>query len=233
MSIENEKDNIIAILKENGYDTNSPDTISLLSSIINNRIVNYIHNDKDTIIRILSENEYNKYIINGTCDGTITKTNIDVWHFGNETGKSLVCYYYSMNTNSYQLKNLVHYSNYEKYQMSSVSYTYIINILYELSHSNNTSNVTCIRALDSVYDTVLTAPDGHGDHGVTGILTHRIYPTCTLEKNVYTKESNQLSAGMRDGSWHNLSLYFKYVIYSNFRPVFQYKDNNKSKNLYY
>lgn len=55
---------------------------TISTSIDEDNNIHFIDNNKKIAIRLLSLNEYNKYIVNGTADGSITKNNINVWHYG-------------------------------------------------------------------------------------------------------------------------------------------------------
>lgn len=239
MSIENEKDNIIAILKENGYDTNSPDTINLLSSIINNRIVNYIHNDKDTIIRILSKDEYDKYLIDGTCDGAITSNNKNVYnHLFSPTVYGLT----TGHPERLPTKNTTLNGNIIlKFNRSSLKY-------YDGTiHTHNEKIFACI-LMNNNYNTASTYSSYSGYVESYGFYSHPEYGALANYnyKNVvageYTNKENiqVILASLKCTSrWTNESRYsdansiYNLVGQLSFRPVFQYKDNNKSKNIYY
>ena len=244
MSIENEKDNIIAILKENGYDTNSPDTISLLSSIINNRIVSYIHSDKDTIIRTLSKEEYEKYIVNGTCDGAVTSNSKNVYNhlfsptiYGLTTGhserlptKNTTLYVYPLNSNIIL-----------KFDRSSLKY-------YDGTiHTHNEKIFACMLTnnnynMASTYSSYSGYVESYGFYGHPsyGVLANYNYKN--IVPGEYTNKENiqVILASLKSTSrWTEESRYsdanstYNLVGQLSFRPVFQYKDNNKSKNLYY
>ena len=51
------------------------------TSIDENNNVHFINNNKKISIRLLSLDEYNKYIVNGTADGSVTKNDMNVWHY--------------------------------------------------------------------------------------------------------------------------------------------------------
>lgn len=75
------KDSLSDLIAANGYDINNDEVKSALLSLAGSNIINLPLDKKHMAIRILSLNELDKYIVNGTCDGSITANNINVWHW--------------------------------------------------------------------------------------------------------------------------------------------------------
>lgn len=250
MSIENEKDNIIAILKENGYDTNSPNTISLLSSIINSRIVNYIHNDKDTIIRILSFNEYKKYIINNSCDGSITKANENVWHqliparkahsYGNTQLNEFIGVGYQWPKKIAEFKNITNgmkseYKDYNKwnymYDSGANGKTKTSNFTVYLPLTSSNSNNNLSSYTENIEICLMANVNDNSDAYLRYIYCT---PYSNTGKTVTTRTDTFNITTPKTPAWGQwVSHKLNYNCITGFRPIFNFKDNNKSKNLYY
>lgn len=215
---------------------NEIDTVKDISSL--EELKNYIlnsstntelnHISSDNIsIRILSLEEYNKYIKNGTCDGAINTYDINVWHSMESLNKDYDYYlahkgsavtasfdYYTElinNTSTNQSKILYQHNNFIYYVLGTTE-----DNLYNYRPGR--------RYYRSTYDNNSSHPKGF--IYINGVLQ--------ISKNNYrTLTKTQTIAKTNDANSPAYNVIFNFYFNTLFRPVFQYKDNNKSKNLYY
>lgn len=187
------------------FNINDPDTKKQLNSILNQiNVYSYLNHNKNYIgIRCLSEKEYNKFIQSGTLDGSITKNDINTWHYYNNFPSSIG---FNSATNSNAL-------------MTTGS------IVRELL-LNNISNTGASKAKTSFYCNA-----GCSWMGTNFIWTSNIVDY--YNKNFASGRVHVSAyGGIRWDGYHSLA-YAYYDVSLAFRPAFQYIDNNKSKNMYY
>ena len=219
------KNNIINQGSSNNIQTNN-------NTIVQNDIDKYIG------IRILSNQEWEKYIKNGTADGSILNKDINVWHYDNTPGEYGIC----GGGNNVNLSNALNPDpsittmiNFVAQRVSSTMNNYYarynININAELSSKNNNKlcNLTLIR------DTLLKCYTWGNRNNSSNIIPSPLSTTLVsyqVDKNlaiiVYSAESTQknyLGEPCFTIITANINL--------SFRPIFIIKDNNKSKNTYY
>ena len=224
-----DKNNIISILKENGYDINNSETISLLSSIVNSSIANCGYNDKNISIRILSNEEYEKYIKNGTLDGSITAVDINVWHYDNSVGIGVMNRGYGF-TSVQQDSFITIFITATDY---SGTWTYTFTANGEHIQNNKSSNSSHRFFNNLTFKTQSAVAMYGGGAYYSAINTKNINSSFEDAKNK-TTSSNSIESYISEGHWNDWNrviLYYNFTY--NFRPVFTYKDNNKSRNIYY
>ena len=183
------------------------------------------------LIRILSLDEYNKYIINGTANGSINKASVSVWNM--MTTKLYICAnsFYKSGMSKYNPgqiaalydKALEHYNagNYIYFTFGGgwgFSHTYTFDS--ELICNNINENVL----LNSIhYRIVVTS--SWGDN-ITQYNDIRDFTQETAPKTA-AKHTLIANVNFSNGSCFN-TIYFN----MNFRPVFQYMDNKKSIDIF-
>lgn len=168
-------------------------------------------------VRILSKEEYDKYIKNGTCDGAITANDVNVWH--KIINKST---YIGANNAANPNWNPSSYAGYEVFipatYVGSRTYAYTLPILFEMLLDNKTN--VYLTQIESFPIKLHTS--GYGSQQYT-----------TTINSAYTNKNQSFSDWVWNGSCIdgglNATLSSRYC----FRPVLQYKDNKKSKNVYY
>ena len=199
-------------------------------------INNNIELDKDDIlIRSLSVNEYDKYIIKGTADGSISKYNVNTWHY-NTTNP--ICYYFILGSiNAQSCYNSIKSScnltkNYNEITVMGINQmpgydsvfgrSYTLNsptsINTELTQNNNstfteTNKSNLIELSVQCYNYSST-----GKH----LLVNKV----DKNKPTYTY-SNFVN------HYGEARLTVNYNFISCYRPVFNFIDNSKSTNIHY
>jgi hypothetical protein len=224
-----------------------------LTSLISKEALDILNNTSNssnesinsrTLIRCLSETEYKKYIINGTADGAITASDINVWHYppyiestgwyfrvdsasydGSTLCNGLTIYQVGYNNiftcraNKY-IVELQHGSR-ENHSKSSIIY-------YTLLLDNTQNQHKAINHQDYIFEAI----GGYSQY------RDRIYIAGTYEvpKIISIPKTDTSMHGAAVGysyAWNTTSVTYDVYCSSCFRPVFQYKDNNKSTNTYY
>lgn len=159
---------------------------------------------KDYIaIRSLSLNEYEKYINNGTCDGSISKDNINVWHYIDK------------------LDSTYNYTH----TWSSIELTYNYNTYYLSVLSNNTTNTcTCNNRRQTVtFKHSLTTSQWSRQQTIGNSTTCNKTSTINKVTYVISDRTGSLVCPVTCNFNYNVS----------FRPAFNFVDNNKSTNIHY
>ena len=183
-------------------------------------------NNDVCVVRILSSNEFVKYIKNGTCNGSITKYDTNVWHSLESLNKNYDCihghnsvdpvtfnytYYTELiaDNSAGQYLNNIYNHNYSLYY--TLSYRYLSN--YDVGGSNYrqvSSSASTPQGLIYMND-------------ISKITKNSANPL------VKTQTVTRKSGSIQDRTY-NATFNFYYV--SLFRPIFVYKDNKKGKNLF-
>jgi len=215
---------------------NANDLQILKNSIEEDISTDLTYDKKHIIVRILSTQEYDKYIKNETLNGSILNKNINVWHYDDTPGEHGIC----GGTQSVNLANALNPDpsiktiiNFITQKISNTMNNYYarynININAELSsqNSNKLCNFTLIR--DTLLKCYTWAATNYSSMTPSSLSTTII--SCQLDKNLaitaYSAEStrtNYLGEPCFTIITANINL--------SFRPVFNYVDNNKSKNIY-
>ena len=191
-------------------------------------------------IRILSLNEYNKYIENGTLDGSITKYDERVWHINiphnlyiiglrpNDeyliTSSSYGLQYYwdnktnpPLGKNSYKIFYKLWGWSGEESLRTIAMYDYHIEYLM-----NNINNKNALIGANNRIRICL----GY----TTGVFTFgTIYSIDNMNKN----STVYLSPQMQTSVYGSTKVYYRQISFpTGFRPCFSIIDNNKSANLF-
>lgn len=184
---------------------------TISTSIDEDNNIHFINNNKKIAIRLLSLNEYNKYIINGTCDGSITNDNVNVWHTVNHTK----------------------FSYYWKYSYDKDGWTHVerpvIDFLHEAIQNNTDSVFTYIEPTHRfVFDMNFygTSSSAVGKYNVDS----KAFTTMN-KSSAYASQHIDLYPRSDWPNWMRVLTDIKWVVC--FRPAFQIKDTNKSNNIFY
>ena len=200
-------------------------------SIIQESFLNLTEKNNDAsnniAVRILSSNEFVKYIKNGTCDGSITKYDINVWHYLESLNKNYDCVHGHNSTApvtfSYTYYTELIADNSENQYLNNV-YNHNYSLYYTLSYMYiNYYDVGgyLYREVTSQSDTM---PQGFiYMNDVSKITKNSANPL------VKTKTITRKSGSIQDRTY-NATFNFYYIPL--FRPVFVYEDNKKGKNLF-
>lgn len=215
---------------------------TISTSIDEDNNIHFINNVKDIGVRILSLNEYNKYIINGTCDGSITKNNKSTWNTTQYSGFGYYMIYYSYTPNLYKglsvlevssnTYKVLQNSNYIKDGRGANTFygTQNTNVNFELVQNNNfnknyikSSYTHIFEALGFIYD------------GTRGVYQYGRLDLneCTLTKNATLYTSSVNGKGYYSSGYGTYNTTINVTCTCNFRPAFQIKDTNKSNNIFY
>ena len=203
-------------------------------------------------IRVLSSNEYKKYIDNGTLDGSITANNENVWHFVN--GQDIIIFWQRYDQDKYTDSEILNYvkqfvQNY--YSFNNIKTYKVIriqtaqnngvasfgNIYYSIKQDNRTNTTSLIPDKQILYFFACSWGYVYAmNTWISDSESSRARYTCFYNefyKNI-AKNSNNIYDS-RTGSWrgsgYGRSANVNFV--TCFRPVFNYQDNNKSKNSIY
>ena len=182
---------------------------TISTSIDEDNNIHFINNNKKTIVRILSLNEYDKYIINGNADGSITKNDNAVWNR-------------PIFQRSYRTSDCGYQCTYTIFTISRNSTSTITDLLGEVlqnTSSNNHNAITDIKF--ELHNFNPPKSFGHDNRNLTSY-------TCSKNStNMFFSMSCTASS-----SGYNTTVHLNCYVYSSFRPVFQIKDNDKSKDLF-
>ena len=207
--------------------SNAEDIKSLISSYIQEE-----NNDTDKdylYVRILSANEYTKYLLNDTLDGSISKQGEDVWHLSlGNVGQSFLIECLGDRGQGYG-DYLYHYPNVIRIHRttSSTRNTTNVNINYELVE-NNASNNCNMKSIKRVFDITIWWFGNWQSRGSTQSTT--LGEVQSLSKNnISISKTLPAVTVSENGGWSET---LNIIMYSGFRPIFQYIDNKKSENFY-
>lgn len=160
-------------------------------------------NSENFCVRILSNKEYDKIIQSETLDGSIIKNDINVWHYYNNLPSNIS---FGSATNSNAL-------------MTTGS------IIRELM-LDNVSNTGASKAKTSFYCNAYCSWMGSNYTWTSNIVDY-------YNKNFASGRVHvSANGGIRWDGYHRLA-YAYYDVSLAFRPVFQFIDNVKSKNIFY
>ena len=224
MSIKDSLSNLIAA---NGYDINNDEVKSALLSLAGSNIIKLPLDKKHMAARILSREEYDKYITNGTADGSISKNNDNVYHYesdGCNNGKS---YYISVDNNGKYPdaeKALCHYPDLVRLFQTNAT----AGINYELMQDNKNEQCFCYRYSDSIFDIRYVVFSTY-QTSVSSIGTLNFNSLNILNKNDNIKIAVTRSTLPASNLIYTLSVSTNTC----FRPVFKFVDNSKSVNIHY
>ena len=197
-------------LLNHNYDINDSDIKNTLQSIINEN-TNDISTKESILCRILSINEYNKFVINDTLDGSITKSDDNVWHKFVPQG----------------------YTNNLFVNWGQRLDTATLTSYYE-NYSDNTTNIT---PRIYTYSIVIGACYAYPENNGSWTRANRTSPN-NDNKNLSIISSNITVYRGDKGSFDNATDYWYtgvrvyYNEYKTFRPVFNYIDNKKSNDIF-
>ena len=204
-------------------ENNTPEEVNRLRQLLS-ITKNADIDNKVCKIRVLSSNEYDKNLINGTADGSITAKNENVWHFNDSVGKSAI-----VNANG-AYNGEFHYRMYYNPNVSVCSSGYYgpntfgsCPFIYELSQGNANNSCTLKKSFLSVIDVFYVYYERPGATQKYGRKDFDI--SYSIGKSAITETG---SVKPQNGSTK-----VDYSITVNFRPVFDFVDNNKSTNIHY
>ena len=178
-------------------------------------------------IRILSLNEYNKYISNGTADGSITKNDNNVWHNSCSFIKQAYLYSDNINERTSLSTNSFPGGFTDRTAISLASNSTTQTNVYSEQFSNNSKNITSSKMLLQIGLYV-----NHWHSGFGG-LNSKTLDNKDLNKN---KTDTKIASSISCSQGNNYSVVSETIQYSiiyAFRPCFAIVDNNKSSGSYY
>ena len=221
------------------------DFLEAQESIINELTQNDNLNDENMlIVRIPSINEYNIFIINDTLDGSIINNDNNVWH------KHSLNFIFLTITNRYNcnfdidsivnhintnidnrifagesFKNL---KNYDGIGLRNADTNQTINwrdfVSYIELHSDNNSqyfNINSQICKICNFNVWFT-----NYYAIATECRYNTYIPTQFDKKLSNQQINISTTAV------NLKTNYSYSIYLGFRPIFQYKDTNKSTNIF-
>lgn len=207
---------------------------SIKDSLMNSDTLLKYHDKKYVILRCLSSNEHNKYIINGTADGSIIANNINVWHYNN-TGTTY---------NFAAMVNAGYYTGI----LSSVSNPIFLPVV---SGTNSTCNASyTLGCSELLSDNITNLASSYGQPYTVNVYTAYEVPRYGVQSGKATTNLSALAKPnktstiysivankpiINGNAVHNTTATWVTVnlqIHQCFRPIFQFIDNNKSINLY-
>ena len=201
---------------------------TIKDSLMNSDALLKYHDKKYTAIQCLSLNQYNNYIINGTCDGAISKRDINAWHHTNNPSK--VGFYSADRAYTPSNSDLTTYLKAGR----STSYTYT-GYSENIQNNINANSYNCLTN-DFTIKGQAFFWSGYSNVGWCGgnLLSKTIKQSFTLSKTSSSYQSETMTS-VGDLPYGNgkFYLYLSVLFYSCFRPAFKFIDNNKSKTIYY
>ena len=215
------------------------------SSNIKDTISNYFAEQEQTMqsittsmsVGILSTNNFNKYIKTSTLGGSIQPNDTNVWHCITTSDYACVLIMTNNDYSSTQIQNIknnIGISNLETFiykvtqgRWYSQQRSKTITCCYELSQNNASNNHSVI---NTILPRFCTARVG-ASTDQTGNVLAKEYITITSATKSMTYNSISKTAQDRQSDYTNkMILTVNYSI--NFRPVFRFKDNKKSENIF-
>ncbi len=184
----------------------------------------HIDNSKHAIIRLLSSNEYDKYIVNGTCNGSITANNTNAWHFPLMSYKN---FFYTGTKQGNWINTSLFPGGYTSSTVTTMSQDVTVAIYSERFADNFNSNSKYKFSLQvGLYDAVYYNP---GSYVGSAKVNYQNNDRSKTETQIYS--SAQASHNVQ-GVVHRTKIFYYYVKHT-FRPVFQYIDNDKTNNVFH
>ena len=203
-----------------------PELLKIKNSIIssNNENQGDISNKNSILVRTLSLNEYDKFIINNTCGGSITKNDIDVWHYiKNPVGNSYAATCSSGSPQGLDVSYLTHSVTYLG-QIGAQTKNYNYTIIYEICSTNSSNQHTAKNQQQCICDAIV------GNHN--GIKYVYVQDRQTFQVNYQTNKNIEYQQLIKNVTYGSATIRFTFNVSMMFRPVFQYIDNKKSTNIY-
>jgi len=179
-------------------------------------------------VRIMSNDEYEKNIKTGTLGGSITAANINVWHYDNSVGIGVMNKGYGFT--SFQQDSFI--TIFITPTDKSGTWTYTFTAQGEHIQNNKSSNSSHRFFNDLTFKTQSAVGMYGGGAAYSAINTKNINSSFEDEK-IKQQSSNSIESYISEGhwnTWNKVILYYNFTY--NFRPVFQYVDSKKSKNIY-
>lgn len=205
----------------------------------------------DFSIRILSNLEYEKYILSSTAGGSITANNIDVW----QHQASTICLFQCTNArnsnaewfNACKSHILKYFPSadlsslwIQKIQTGQANgYANFSNLYFEIRQNNNSNLINFFPPNKLVFFLASCGfPNSYTMNDLNRYSTdadnqnQHYFINDRISNNIVKSTTN--SYMYKKGSWidNGYGRYMSVDIQTGFRPVFQYKDNKKSKNIY-
>ena len=194
-------------------------------------------NNKQVAISTLSSDQFTRYIVEGTCDGSITVNDKNVWHEGSL--RHYVCGIFdSRNDDYYKNGYIPNFTN------GSLPLGKRTDVTWQWSLWGWDGD-SALRSIDVNIPVELLENSNNASATLSGCKNHMLICMCvidgpdivagTVEPKIANKNSafcitNQLRQNIR-GSGNYFIRNFKLPLC--YRPAFFIKDNIKSKNLYY
>ena len=208
----------------------------------NSIIVNKLDNN-NIKIKLLSNDQIQKYIVNGTLDGSITPKNEAVWHCITYIGKTYIRTDY---TASYNYKYIQTRSNFDRSCASMEAYYKDLNnfnwfyagspsiltsadtnVYGNLSQDNSNSTVLCVLLNTSKNALIVQSSVGPNANDATYGWKYAI------SKSSYINKSETISYIPDVLTFNSKRIQLRFVFINCFRPAFVIKDTNKSNNIFY
>lgn len=205
----------------------TPDELwTIKDSLMNSDALLKYHDKKYISIQCLSSEQYNNYIINGTCDGAITKRDINTWNHANNP--NVIGFYSADRAYTPADKDLTIYLK----TASAISHTYT-GYSENIQNNINTNAYNCLTN-DFTIKGQSFYWSGYGYWCTGNLVSKTIKQSFTISKTSNSYQSETItSVGGRPYGGGNFYLYLSVLFYSCFRPAFKFIDNNKSKTIYY
>lgn len=192
-------------------------------SQVNNSLAIVKDHYSKVAIRILSVNEFNKYIVNGTCDGSVIANNTNTWHFPTMSYKNFL---YTGSRSGGWINTSRFPGGYTESTAVFMSNDITVTIYSERFSNNSTSNSKYKFSVQvGVYNAYYYNPGAY-----VGAATVNYQDNDRSKTETYIYSSAQASHKVYNDIYRSRVFYY-YVMHT-FRPVFQIKDNDKSINLY-
>ena len=204
-----------------------------------NSVVDNENNDSNNnliSIGILSINEYTKYIRNSTCNGSITANNINVWHINTYNSSAYCILVQDTYGGEETVKNQITQScceglptTHTVIDKTTNNYvrTYYQTCMFELLQNNNQDKI--YTNFTHKYIICAYVHSGYNYSSSRMTLKHITIPIVSK-----SHANNAIVDNVtRSYNSRNITTTLSVSVYGCFRPVFQYKDNQKSNNVYY
>jgi len=218
-----------------------PELLNIKNSIINSNINNNQISKLNILIRTLSKNEYNAFIRNNTLNGAITKYDINSWHYdkccdsSNTFFVSSDWYGYPANSVDPYIPEELRKLNKQYFPGNGQGSPYYQTYNFgnkNLEIINNNKLSVCNVVIHFSAYVALYAKSQY-----TGVTCKYFFvddSNLLIEKNFANKKFTLSSNIIYFHTNNSHSVKFDVLCDANFcfRPVFQYIDNNKSKNIY-
>jgi len=196
-------------------------------------------NYNSIFVRILSLSEYDKYIVNSTLNGSVTKKNINVWHYQGLAGGLHYAYASQNHWNdcNASIASKLHYpvsSVLRDTTGNGIKMTIPSTTIYSEILSNNTSNTgIAYFPIEQVTDFVFTYQGSYGYYDYsTYTFFHTFSKLQNISKSIATFSNQYGPTNVYNNGHNQWTITHTYNIHNSFRPAFLYVDNNKSTNIF-